>query len=132
GGAEVSYASYIDRLRSWRCTRVQPLRDRRGRVLVLRGCDEPPRSRDPRLTRALRSATRAPGFVQGVSHNLGLKADRALRQIAGQGEFLAIASREEGGDRLSFTSIRGRRDTHGDDGLSRDDMSWRAEHVREE
>jgi hypothetical protein len=70
--------------------------------------------------------------VRGISRILGLKADRAPRRVAGQREFLAIATSKQQRDRFALVPIRGGRETHGDDRLSGDDMAGRAQYVREE
>ena len=59
----------------------------------------------------------APGFVQFVSHVLGLKPQRPPGRVARQRELLSIAASEEQRDRVAFTTIRGRGETHGDHGL---------------
>lgn len=89
------------------------------------------KSRESSAARDPLPSARAPGFVQAVSHILGLKSERSPGRIAGQGEFLAVALVEKSRDRMSLISIRGGGDAHGDDGLPGDHVTRRSEHVGE-
>jgi hypothetical protein len=73
----------------------------------------------------------APGFVQAVSRILGLKSERPVRGVARQREFLAIAPGQQQRNRLALNTVGRRGESHGDNRLSGDDVTLRAEHVRQ-
>ena len=80
---------------------------------------------------ALATEMSAPGFVQGISRVLGLKADRTLGGIPREGEVLPIAVGQQRDDRFPLLAIRGGGEAHRDYGLAGDDMTGCLKHVRQ-